>query len=869
MPVRRNPLADALFYQRFNENHDPDNGQFTDGGGGGSSGGGTSVGSSVGSKETKQGVEKAGKTGSGSGSGGGKGGGKGPGSAGAGDGANGRVPRSYEGRSPSASSGSGRLEGATIERVFAPNAEHDSALEARGISSLTFNELKHDEGGAKVFHTLIAEAKKSNQFGAAVTLYPEEDYQHTRLFITDDGKVGFALKGNDIISVFKHEDAPRGAVASILPLAVQAGGRRLDCFDTQLPFLYSKSGFAATGRVKFNDEFAPDGWDKETYKKYNGGSPDIVFMKYDPANAGYKPGDGKLFDSYDDAAADQVASVEADEKKDGARGAFFYGHPADLLSRYNENHDPDNGQFTDGDGGGGGGGGSSGGSGSGSSSGSKASSKSGSKSSSKSSSPAPAASATTTTTASSGSSGDKKKSKLDDFAKAKVTLGDFTADKRRVDRFIEQWDARVGTDPEDFKKQFMGGTDASMTIRVGSDGKWTIDGSILNKEGRSIGTYTRTIDWATKTAESAYFQINGGQTNKNIGKAVLAGNIEQYKKMGIEKVRVHANIDVGGYAWAKYGYVPDRSSWSDLSAEIRGKLGGESSGGGSGYRPESWDEISEYEQENIRDAWMRSTRDEFVESEVQNWRDNGDALDQSKGDLAEQYDVDDLRPEWAVDAVSDVIADRADGEHPIPYTQQQILAAVSVSYETGYEGRPDPEIEFDNDKLQEPSTFSKDQLLLPGIEKIDPSAALSVEMRDEIEKALQEAFNKKAQSDSEELDPPDYIHENVEEYQRESWDSMSDREKYRWADNNGSIEMIESDDDDQGNLDIDADDADGLLALADSDDPKALWAIADSDQGKDLLLGSDWYGTLNLKDKETMDRFNAYVGKSGATSAQV
>jgi hypothetical protein len=28
------------------------------------------------------------------------------------------------------------------------------------------------------------------------------------------------------------------------------------------------------------------------------------------------------------------------------------------------------------------------------------------------------------------------------------------------------------------------------------------------------------------------------------------------------------------------------------------------------------------------------------------------------------------------------------------------------------------------------------------------------------------------------------------------------------------------------------------------------------------LLGTDWNGTLNLKDKETMDRFNAYVGKS-------
>ena len=54
---------------------------------------------------------------------------------------------------------------------------------------------------------------------------------------------------------------------------------------------------------------------------------------------------------------------------------------------------------------------------------------------------------------------------------------------------------------------------------------------------------------------------------------------------------------------------------------------------------------------------------------------------------------------------------------------------------------------------------------------------------------------------------------------------------------------------------------DGLMKLARSSDPKALWAIADSEKGKELLLGTSWSGVLNLKDKQTMDRFNAYVGK--------
>jgi hypothetical protein len=34
-----------------------------------------------------------------------------------------------------------------------------------------------------------------------------------------------------------------------------------------------------------------------------------------------------------------------------------------------------------------------------------------------------------------------------------------------------------------------------------------------------------------------------------------------------------------------------------------------------------------------------------------------------------------------------------------------------------------------------------------------------------------------------------------------------------------------------------------------------------------LLLGSDWHGELNLKDPQTMERFNAYVGKAAKKAA--
>lgn len=79
-----------------------------------------------------------------------------------------------------------------------------------------------------------------------MTVYPPEDYAGMRLFVTADDKIGFALKGNDIVSLFKHPDnKDKGAAHAMLALAVQQGGRKLDAFDTVLPGLYSDNGFRA------------------------------------------------------------------------------------------------------------------------------------------------------------------------------------------------------------------------------------------------------------------------------------------------------------------------------------------------------------------------------------------------------------------------------------------------------------------------------------------------------------------------------------------------------------------------------------------------------------------------------------------------
>lgn len=103
------------------------------------------------------------------------------------------------------------------------------------------------------------------------------------LYLSEDGQSGIAVKPNgDIVSVFAGDNAPRGSGYTLMLLAIQNGGRQLDCFDTHLPDYYSLIGFKPVAKMKWNDEYIPEGWNKDNFKDYNNGEPDVVFMVYDP-----------------------------------------------------------------------------------------------------------------------------------------------------------------------------------------------------------------------------------------------------------------------------------------------------------------------------------------------------------------------------------------------------------------------------------------------------------------------------------------------------------------------------------------------------------------------------------------------------------
>ena len=194
-----------------------------------------------------------------------------------------------------------------------PRSPRAEELRNRGVSSPDVYELSA-EGAAGGFREAISALREGNRYASSVYVYDEADYGQMRLYATDDGKAGFALKGDEIVSVFVHADSThRGAAPALMAAAVEQGGRRLDCYDTVLPKLYAEAGFVPVARIPWNDDYAPDDWDKATYARFNGGSPDVVLMGYDPSAVDglYDPTEGERVADYDAAEPLMQAFLEA------------------------------------------------------------------------------------------------------------------------------------------------------------------------------------------------------------------------------------------------------------------------------------------------------------------------------------------------------------------------------------------------------------------------------------------------------------------------------------------------------------------------------------------------------------------------------
>ncbi len=123
------------------------------------------------------------------------------------------------------------------------------------------------------FYEAIGKAKATHPYGAFVSKYHIEEYKNMKLFITSDKTAGIAITpDNDIVSIFNGGEK-NGVLKTLLPLAIEQGGRKSDNFNSpKLSATYELYGFNPVSKVKFNSKFAPDDWNYE-----RDGEPDIIF----------------------------------------------------------------------------------------------------------------------------------------------------------------------------------------------------------------------------------------------------------------------------------------------------------------------------------------------------------------------------------------------------------------------------------------------------------------------------------------------------------------------------------------------------------------------------------------------------------------
>jgi hypothetical protein len=175
------------------------------------------------------------------------------------------------------------------------------------ISLPKINEVSAVETAA-TFNLDMTKAMSAHEFAAQVEIKSAEELSNARLFRTENGS-GFAIKPDgDIVAVFQSANETGSVGYSMIQAAVEAGGRKLDAFDTFLPGIYEAAGFKPVARLPWNDEFAPPGWNKDTFNDFNNGEPDVVFFVYDPNYFGGAT-DVPRFTDYDEAVAAQDAEL--------------------------------------------------------------------------------------------------------------------------------------------------------------------------------------------------------------------------------------------------------------------------------------------------------------------------------------------------------------------------------------------------------------------------------------------------------------------------------------------------------------------------------------------------------------------------------
>ncbi len=118
------------------------------------------------------------------------------------------------------------------------------------------------------------------------------------------------------------------------------------------------------------------------------------------------------------------------------------------------------------------------------------------------------------------------------------------------------------------------GISESLGARAASNAKIRI---VLTNSGFKVSVDCRTpylemrrnFNYQKMSVYHALFKVDADKQGTGVGKKMLSALYKQYKAAGLKKIDVSANIDVGGYAWARYGFTAPKNQAESMLRNFR------------------------------------------------------------------------------------------------------------------------------------------------------------------------------------------------------------------------------------------------------------------------------------------------------------
>lgn len=202
------------------------------------------------------------------------------------------------------------LNESNIDSVIRTNKKLNKLLDSRIPPISHTNQMVVPVNGSD-FKAAISTEKIRNKRGWMVDVH--DDYSGMKCFLTSDGKSGIAVtKDGDIISVFSSVSGDK-RLEKLIPIAIENGGIKCDCYGGGLQDIYARYGAKATGKIPFNKEYAPSDWDgKSEYPVVAMKFPESVdkSIKYYNRNVFIDMKKVKAFDDYEKMLLDRDKRIK-------------------------------------------------------------------------------------------------------------------------------------------------------------------------------------------------------------------------------------------------------------------------------------------------------------------------------------------------------------------------------------------------------------------------------------------------------------------------------------------------------------------------------------------------------------------------------